>query len=537
MGNRTPRSHGLGILIIAVIVPIMLAGSLTAWATATALVQEPDQRRSDILVIDGLKQFGGLERPTVIFYHDLHTIALAEQDKDCLACHPKNDTNLSLKFKRVDDTDKQSVMDIYHDNCIACHQQLRKAEVKSGPVTCGECHIDNTPPVSSRRPMQLDKSLHFRHTRALAEKCDLCHHQYNTETQTLVYVKGEEGACLYCHKSQTEENRISYRLSAHTQCIACHRERSAQKKEAGPIECAGCHDPQIQIAQVTDVPRLKRNQPDAVLIKSRPSAQSDDAIQSEMGLVAFDHRTHETYNDSCRVCHHADLGSCVRCHTRKGIPDGSQITLSQAMHYKKADASCLGCHSKVQSNTECIGCHHAMTDQAALATLPSCAVCHTDPAKEATDSSSNSTDDTALAEKLLAMRPAPAAIVATDQIPETVTINRLADQYENVVMPHRKIVLSLAQGVADSNLARQFHTDATTLCKGCHHQAPGSVNPPPCASCHSRTSEVLTPTRPGLMAAYHQQCLQCHEHMGIDKPASRQCTSCHAQKTPQRAVR
>jgi mono/diheme cytochrome c family protein len=50
-----------------------------------------------------------------------------------------NDDRMSLKFKRLDDPDKQTVMDLYHDNCIACHtnqvllQQLavEPEEVKS----------------------------------------------------------------------------------------------------------------------------------------------------------------------------------------------------------------------------------------------------------------------------------------------------------------------------------------------------------------------------------------------------------------------
>jgi hypothetical protein len=264
-----------------------------------------------------------------------------------------------------------------------------------------------------------------------------------------------------------------------------------------------------------------------------------------MGPVAFDHRAHETYNDSCRVCHHADLGTCARCHTREGTEEGNGIKLSQAMHHNnKADTSCVGCHGSVQSNTQCIGCHHAMVSQASLAADQSCNVCHTPPAEKQTDPPDDKIQDQmddktakALAEKLLARRPVPAPMAAPDQIPETVTINQLVDQYEPVAMPHRKMVLALAQGMKDNALAQRFHTTSTTLCRGCHHYAPGSLTPPRCASCHGRTSEILNLTRPGLMAAYHQQCIDCHEYMGIEKPASRQCTACHAQRNSKRADR
>jgi hypothetical protein len=204
------------------------------------------------------------------------------------------------------------------------------------------------------------------------------------------------------------------------------------------------------------------------------------------------------------------------------------------MHHNEVETSCVGCHRKIQSNTQCIGCHQAGVTQTALATESSCMVCHTPLAENETDPADGNIDDNAaqaLAEKLLAARPAAAPAVATDQIPETVTINQLVDQYEAVIMPHRKIVLALAQGMADNTLAQRFHTDSTTLCRGCHHNAPGSLTPAQCASCHNRTSEASDLTRPGLMAAYHQQCISCHGYMGIDKPASRQCTSCHAQRT------
>jgi hypothetical protein len=123
-----------------------------------------------------------------------------------------------------------------------------------------------------------------------------------------------------------------------------------------------------------------------------------------------------------------------------------------------------------------------------------------------------------------------AGMIALDQAPETVTIKALADEYEKVTFPHRKMIEKLAQGVQDSRLAASFHKGTATLCEGCHHHSPASPKPPQCASCHGRSSEALNLTRPGLKAAYHQQCLQCHDKMGLEKPASRDCTACHAKR-------
>ena len=47
---------------------------------------------------------------------------------------------MSTKFMRLEDTTRQEVMDIYHNNCIACHKETKAAKEKSGPLECGECH-------------------------------------------------------------------------------------------------------------------------------------------------------------------------------------------------------------------------------------------------------------------------------------------------------------------------------------------------------------------------------------------------------------
>jgi hypothetical protein len=290
------------------------------------------------------------------------------------------------------------------------------------------------------------------------------------------------------------------------------------------------------VEKIADLPRIKRNQPDAVLVKRRFSTPAAETPESGMGPVAFDHRSHEAYTDSCRVCHHADLGICARCHTATGNQEGDGIKLEQAMHTPTAKASCIGCHRIEQRRKDCIGCHHAIrpVDDGPDATA-SCAICHASrlgvgappvPASAMDDQTARE-----VAQRLLAERPREMKTIPEDQIPETVTIKHLADQYEAVIMPHRQMVLALAGRIKDNPLVVNFHSDATTLCQGCHHRAPGSTQPSECISCHGQATEDLNPDRPGLLAAYHQQCIDCHEYMGIEKPASRQCTACHAQRT------
>jgi hypothetical protein len=112
----------------------------------------------------------------------------------------------------------------------------------------------------------------------------------------------------------------------------------------------------------------------------------------------------------------------------------------------------------------------------------------------------------------------------SEELPETVVIDILVDRYEASKLPHGKIVRRLHGAVLDSRLARRFHGRLEAGCAGCHHHSPVGVRPPRCASCHGGSAH---PTRdqPALKAAYHRQCIGCHELMGIKALG---CTDCHA---------
>jgi hypothetical protein len=113
----------------------------------------------------------------------------------------------------------------------------------------------------------------------------------------------------------------------------CHIKRLAENKKtapakdkiAGPVKCSGCHDPKKRqmIEKVTDVPRVKREQPDFVLIQTDKPETDKRELALKMNPVPFDHKAHEGHNDTCRVCHHASLDSCSKkCHTLAGSKEG-----------------------------------------------------------------------------------------------------------------------------------------------------------------------------------------------------------------------
>jgi DnaJ-class molecular chaperone len=88
----------------------------------------------------------------------------------------------------------------------------------------------------------------------------------------------------------------------------------------------------------------------------------------------------------------------------------------------------------------------------------------------------------------------------------------------------------LFNNIKNNKLANYFHHEKGTICQGCHHNSPAAKKPPTCGSCHSRPFNEKDPFKPGLMAAYHRQCMECHKAMEIKKPVSTNCTACHQKR-------
>ena len=117
----------------------------------------------------------------------------------------------------------------------------------------------------------------------------------------------------------------------------------------------------------------------------------------------------------------------------------------------------------------------------------------------------------------------------SDDFPEKVAIESLVDQYEASTLPHAKIVAKLHSSIGESALAGRFHGATEEMCMGCHHNSPVGIRPPPCRSCHGKVKDAES-DKPALKAAYHRQCVGCHQVMGVAKQG---CTDCHAAREVQ----
>ena len=138
MKKTRPMLRWAGILVLGAV--ISLNGG-SAWADNAAM-PTPASGKPDQITIKTLADFEKLELPPVTYFHDKHTHALAKDNKGCETCHYVEDNKLSLTFLRRKTTTPGEIKDIYHANCIGCHNQTAAAGKNSGPQDgfCRSCH-------------------------------------------------------------------------------------------------------------------------------------------------------------------------------------------------------------------------------------------------------------------------------------------------------------------------------------------------------------------------------------------------------------
>jgi hypothetical protein len=483
-----------------------------------------EEKTGNQFLISHAEIFGRLERPKVLFDHRKHSEALKKEG--CKACHPavtEEDLFFEFPFKPAK-KDKDSMMNAYHEKCITCHQNNLDRKKKAGPVTCGECHVKKSEVLKVSFPVvEFDFYLHEKHVKKFKDKCEHCHHSYDKEDKELVYEKGTEESCYYCHDEKKkigpalavesaviDKKGLTIRKVSHAQCVNCHLFYSQRGQKAGPLECSKCHTGKYRsVAELAKVPRPDRDQP------KRPFITVED---SKMKGVPFDHEFHEKGVKTCRECHHETLNACKKCHGLTGSAEGKWINAAGAYHDAFSNMSCAGCHRASKADKNCSGCHHHLLDMDLQAKGPkraACTVCHSGKKKA-----------------VIQAKPIAITALETSKVPEKVTIKILEKEFEPSIFPHRKIIRRLIEISNEKKMATHFHRDMQTICEGCHHQSLKDAEsekgkPPYCRSCHSVTFDSQNINRPRLLAAYHRECLGCHDKMGIKKTG---CKDCHKEK-------
>lgn len=122
------------------------------------------------------------------------------------------------------------------------------------------------------------------------------------------------------------------------------------------------------------------------------------------------------------------------------------------------------------------------------------------------------------------------------QPPEERLLDSLSRLYEPVSFPHAMHV-EIAESCSTCH-HQHGHISGVPACGRCHQLPPAvfkqSLNlasMAPCRKCHPDSINVEVPGTPTLQAAYHQQCLSCHEEADGLKGHPENCTAvCHARR-------
>ncbi|MCX7793347.1 MAG: cytochrome c family protein [Thermodesulfovibrionales bacterium] len=114
--------------------------------------------------------------------------------------------------------------------------------------------------------------------------------------------------------------------------------------------------------------------------------------------------------------------------------------------------------------------------------------------------------------------------------PKVISLDNISGNYTPVKFDHEKHVLF---STGCSQCHHEHQNNESLSCKDCHNLSPTffkksvSRNFIACKNCHSEFNPSV-PQIPGLKAAYHRACFQCHRGMdvGIDpKGCSGRCHS------------
>ncbi len=279
-----------------------------------------------------------------------------------------------------------------------------------------------------------------------------------------------------------------------------------------------------------------------------PVTEKPSPYAAGMRPVVFNHLVHEKVIENCETCHHTgDMQTCSSCHSVEGKEEGKFITLERAMHAENIEkrsgdavtpVSCVSCHTQALTRRECAGCHSIVKEPRSENYCASCHDVTPQMTKEhfmlGVKGELDSEENLALATQTVHERKLKVEEkLNVHSIPTHVKIDGISEEFEGNNFSHKRHYTSLIKRMGESKLAAVFHSgNEYALCATCHHNSPPSATPPKCITCHSPNIDPKNPGRPALKAAYHLQCMTCHDYMQVSRPQNTSCGTCHDVKKP-----
>lgn len=175
------------------------------------------------------------------------TTAMLKLEKECVACHKKNDQEKGHKGR-------------YGNKCGACHNEKDWKTIvfdhgrdttyplrnKHRQTKCDACHLPERGLVYQKRKLETQciacHKMDDKHGNQLGDKCENCHNEKDWKDSPYDHAKARyrltgmhvKADCTKCHKTPAFRD-------APSNCLACHEKEDEHKKRLGP-KCETCHN-------------------------------------------------------------------------------------------------------------------------------------------------------------------------------------------------------------------------------------------------------------------------------------------------------
>jgi hypothetical protein len=486
------------------------------------------------------------------------TIAVAQENSDCLGCHGERDLTAERKGRTVSVyVSEKAFSGSIHGSleCVNCHADLEGKELPHDTplqkVDCSGCHESEV--------TQHAASLHGKAMRrgdTLAPTCAACHgmHDIKSVNDPLSPVSplNLPFTCGKCHQEGTtvmRQRNIHQDNILENYSESIHGEGLLRKGLIVSANCASCHTAHNILPHTDPSSSIARGNIAATCTKCH--ARIEDVHRKVIKGELWEKEAHVL--PACVDCHQphkvrkvfytqgmADT-DCMKCHQEKGLKskDGRSMAVDpqDLQHSRHLNVACSQCHSGVNvshvrpcetitTKVDCASCHAEVAQQYAAsrhgqliaagdANAPSCKECHGTHGTLGKLQSASPTFPTNV----------PNLCARCHREGEKAAVRYQGTQHE--------IIEAYTESIHGKGLLKSGLT-VTATCTGCH-TAHGVLPRSDPASTVSRANVPATCGRchHGIQEAFEKSVH--HEMLGKTDKDLPVCDDCHSAHTIQRA--
>lgn len=304
----------------------------------------------------------------------------AGKNTNCGACHTKQGSEDSWRFA----TEGESLKDVFHNQCVTCHQDYEVKNKKTGPTQCASCHGASEVAATKAKEAKMLREMGGTLPRlprkqpdavlmapepvkgsAPAKPMGMAPVAFNHK-----FHEGAVDTCRTCHEKGVNAPmdtsfKALHDVSSDTSCIGCHA------KEQERPECAGCHFMRNESKAMSEASCVSCHKPLEGDTEALMVAPKEVKAAEAMTLIAARPQT-QMLPALDAIPETVTIGAMADEYKPSLMPH-RKIVLSMV---EKMNGSELAATFHATPEALCAGCHH---NSPASLTPPKCGSCHAKP--------------------------------------------------------------------------------------------------------------------------------------------------------------